>query len=494
MIKKFFGVISLITLLAYIATDELSFLTNIEYIIGGIILSVLTLYLLNVSYKNIIKNIKNKEYVAGVKIKDFFKNYFSNYKGFLEKYINKKRPPFFVLSLFGLGSFVSFYVMEMEIYNQTSGIGGFLEFWFILLIVSVIIGYLYYVILGVIFNILVWLSGGKTNLLKSANISLYSGLSLYIAVIAFKVIETIILRNGMFTEKMSSAPVIMFFLIVLIGMIYRAYLNYKGAIIIQKTKKVRTIIFFMIMPIFIYIIIFANTLSYITNSEYLSTQKDDNNIAVEMLNKGDYEGAVNKFEDNLLDADRFEKVITYTNIAATHRATGEIDLAVDNYEKALELLSETDAEYYSLSGVINMLNKNLKEAIVNLKKSIELDEDNFTANNNLSLIYLGRVDPELKNLESALTYSKKAYEINNIDPSIIQNLAINYYELEMYGDAENPFKELIKIVPNNALSNYLLGMTLYKNENLRDSKKYLEKAIKLAPDLNTEEVQEILNS
>ena len=489
MLKIFFGLWSLMALITYIATDQLGFLTNGEYTIGFIILLALTIYLIFSGYKNTYKG-ENK---IKMKYKDFIKSYFTKYDKFLEKYIDKKRPPFFLSTLIGLGFFVSFYAMEIEIYNQTSGMESLWMFLGLLFLVGLIIGYLYYIILGIVFNICVWISGGKMNLLKSANISLYSGLPVYIAVIIFKIIEMMILGNKMFTEKISSISVIIFFIIVLIGMIYRAYLNYKGAILIQKTKKTRTIIFFVIMPILIYIILFSNVLSLIINSKYMVTPKEDNNAAIEMLNEGDYEGATSKFKDNLSDANRFEKVITYTNIGATHRATGKIDLAIDNYKKALELLEETDAEYYSVSGIINILNQNLEEGISDLQKAIELDENNFTANNNLSLIYLGRIDPVLKDLKSALKYTQKAYEVNDKDPSTIQNIAINYYELGMYSDAEKPFKKLIKLVPSNALSNYLLGMTLNKNGDLNNSKKYLKKAIELAPNLNTEEIQQILN-
>ena len=173
---------------------------------------------------------------------------------------------------------------------------------------------------------------------------------------------------------------------------------------------------------------------------------------------------------------------------------GDIKSAVEKYKEALSLMSiENGAEYYSVSGLINLFEGQVDEAISKFEESLNLDANNQTANNYLGMIYLGVFDIKKKDIEKALVYNKKSYEINKLDAGILQNIAFNYYQLGYFNEALHLFKKLVKIMPNNALVKQLLGVSYYKTGNLSSAKLYLNQAISINPDILTEEIQMILD-
>lgn len=213
-----------------------------------------------------------------------------------------------------------------------------------------------------------------------------------------------------------------------------------------------------------------------------------------------YEGKINEAEYLLLseiEDPKFQesnnKHIIYSNLASLYEISEEKDLAIEYYKKARDLFNESDSKYYSYNAQINLQEGKIGEALDALGKAININPDNFDANNLLGLLYLGEIEGVDIDLDRALEYNEKAYKLNP-SPYIIENLAINYYFIGEYKKSFLLFKKLNKINPNNILSNYYLGLLyLIVDRNIEYSQELLRGVIEVDPYYDNSEIQNILN-
>ena len=261
-----------------------------------------------------------------------------------------------------------------------------------------------------------------------------------------------------------------------------------------STKKRKIITITISFFIFVGIVYFGYY-SYISSKHSEGVRMADQGLALVL--DGDYEGAkkvLNSALDLVNKEDNISKSRIYKNFAFLYESMGETDLVADSYLKAKALFDENDSEYYSFLAQVNLLERDLNSAVSNFKKAIEIDGNNFDANNNLGLLYLGEliygVEP---NFEMALPYNKKTVDIEKT-PTTIETLAVNYYLLKKYDKALPLFIELSLLRKNDGFSNEFIGLIYFNKRDFLPAKIFLSKAIDFDPSLKTEEIDLILEA
>jgi len=462
------------------------------YAFGITLMLIIGIYLLQSGLRKEYKGEKKTEMKIGAFLKEFFKNT----KEFFKQHINKKRTPFLLLMIWLMGSVQVFNIIDGATFLKGGGVASWGLAWFMVVIFSIFYGYIFYVVIGALYYLGARLAGGKKDWLISRNIVLYAGLPLYLTVFAAKIIETFAYGSDYFVAPIHNSVDIAFVFLTFTAAIYSVILAYKAGRNMLQAKRALGIVLLVIIPILYFAYVLGVNLNAYTAKEEVATQYNDQ--AIEQLNSGDLHQAESSLKLAIRNLDqetqKDDLITAYINLASVYQYMEDFNSAVSSYQDAISLLDESDARYFALSGMVSFTNGNLDESITNFEKTLKLDSDEFTANNILSLIYLGRFDSEKTDFEKALSYNEKAYALNNTDAATIQNLAVNYYELGNFEDAIPLLEDSIELLPNNVYSKYLLGMTYYQIGDLDNAKKYLNEAVSMNPDVLTEEIQEILNT
>lgn len=434
-----------------------------------------------------------EESKPGLTLVEFFKQFFGNYKGFLETHLKTDRPPFLVLMIWFLG--MASIINRMEFRYMLSSkyqMDNWVSTWLLILFGGILSGYLGYWVAGSWYHLRVLMSGGLRNFKTSRYLNLYTGLPLYAVSILYEVFDTIVYGDKYFTEPTSWDLDLMWSGLSVVGMIYSISLSYRGVRLLQETKRIRSIILFIILPALFYALVFGGFF-FKTYSEY-SKGLNYNDQALEAMVAGNYERAEELLRHALkyMTKDEKEDILTiYENLALAHEYQEETEEAMECYEEILSLVETNGSQYHSVMGKIMILKDSIHVAIAHFDRALQLDTDNFDAHNQLGLIYLGMVDEEIENFERALIHNERAYSLL-ASPATMENLAMNYFFLERYSDALPLFQAVDEMVRDRAVVKYFLGLIHYVNGDLNRAADLLEQAILLNPDIFSEEVEKIL--
>lgn len=224
------------------------------------------------------------------------------------------------------------------------------------------------------------------------------------------------------------------------------------------------------------------------------TQKSSNaakksTVSCSICDKGDkfmlknrYKEAAHEYLTSILvkgtnstpDAIRPHKAVSkaYRNLKA-------YDKAIKHLEKAKEFCSFDHEIYYEL-GLNHLLSAHPDIAIKNFQRTIKLDKTNVNAQIQLAISH------EMSGEETmALMIYQKIIEEN---PELI--LAYNhkaglYMQLEMFLDAAELFRQILKINPNYYRANLGLGICFDKLEKYPVAVRYYKKYISAKPQSET---------
>lgn len=119
-------------------------------------------------------------------------------------------------------------------------------------------------------------------------------------------------------------------------------------------------------------------------------------------------------------------------------------------------------------------NNPLDNAIIELKKTINVDSNNAQAYSELGEIYMrkGLFDDAIKEYKEALRINPNYSDAHNCLGNVLRDQG-------MFDHAIKEYKEAIAINPNESNFHYNLGLALYKRDFLYDSIKAYREAIKL---------------
>ncbi len=165
-----------------------------------------------------------------------------------------------------------------------------------------------------------------------------------------------------------------------------------------------------------------------------------------------------------------------------------INLEEEGYNPAVIALEEpiNFSWGYTNRGIF-MANLGLvDQAIFQYQKAVETDESNYSAYNNLGLIYYHQQD--YQRAEQAFL---QAINIKSNFAPVNYNLAMLYFKTERYDQALESYKKTLRINPAYRLANYHLGLIYEQKADLARAKKHYQRELQISP--NLPEAQNALN-
>ncbi|MDF2960652.1 MAG: hypothetical protein K0S39_2387 [Paenibacillus sp.] len=99
---------------------------------------------------------------------------------------------------------------------------------------------------------------------------------------------------------------------------------------------------------------------------------------------------------------------------------------------------------------------------------------------NLGMFYL-----MMNDLDKALALNLEAYEYNDSDKSILDNLAYNYYLLGRYEEAKEVYAKLMPLTPTFAEAYYYYALTLYELGDRESALEVMEQGLAYEPAMIT---------
>jgi predicted O-linked N-acetylglucosamine transferase (SPINDLY family) len=148
----------------------------------------------------------------------------------------------------------------------------------------------------------------------------------------------------------------------------------------------------------------------------------------------------------------------------------ELDKAEEIYKQLIEI-DPKDYNSFFLLGTILAQKKKFDESVKLFVTSLEINQNNYIAHNNLGLSYYN-----LGNTVSALVHFKKSLVLNSAYPETHNNIGVIHLKDKKYNDAINCFKEAIRLRPNFAQVFNNIGIANMHLYNFHESRLNFEKA------------------
>ncbi len=203
-----------------------------------------------------------------------------------------------------------------------------------------------------------------------------------------------------------------------------------------------------------------------------------NNKGLEYYNEGNYELAINHFKRaaNTISISNDSRSTYFRNISVVFREIGNDDSCRHYSLKAANLHPQHGEIYLINMAEVDIIDGKIDQAIVKIKQAIEKGGGSLETYNTLGLIYYGEYGSEYMDLDKAIFYNEKAYELKR-DRITEDLLARTYYNAEKLDKAEIHFIRLNKNFPEMLDYTYHLGMIKYKQDSLFKAKLILNELV-----------------
>ncbi len=157
---------------------------------------------------------------------------------------------------------------------------------------------------------------------------------------------------------------------------------------------------------------------------------------------------------------------------------GQVDEAVAQYQKALEIDSNYVEAHYNLGNALFQKGQ-LDEAVIQFQKALEIDPNYVEAHYNLgnALFQKGQLD-------EAVIQFQKALEINPNDAEAHYNLGNALFQKGQLDEAVDQFQKALKIDPNSFATHYNLGGALFQKGQLDEAVSQFQEVLRLKPDFS----------
>ena len=232
------------------------------------------------------------------------------------------------------------------------------------------------------------------------------------------------------------------------------------------------------------------------------------NSIIELYSSGNIIDALDNVQ-NLISQYPDESLLH--NISGVCRQeTGELEMAVQSFESALEIKSDFADAHYNLGLTFQKLNQ-LDAAIKSYKDTLSIEPNYIKVHNNLGAIYLelgqmdnaiksydnvliiqpdnaeahhnlgnalnelGKLDDAIKSYEQALSIQPSYFEVHN-------NLGSIYYELGQRDQAINSYKQALSINPDSADALNNMGIVYQTLDQFNEAASFYKKAISINPE------------
>ncbi len=118
--------------------------------------------------------------------------------------------------------------------------------------------------------------------------------------------------------------------------------------------------------------------------------------------------------------DRKNKAVAYVTRGNAYSKQGDLDLAIDDFSKAIRLNSRSLVAFYN-RGNAHIVQENFDQAIIDFSRAISLQPDHVLSYNGRGNAYLGKGDTE-----RAIAEYNKALEIDPNNTQAASNRALAY--------------------------------------------------------------------
>lgn len=203
----------------------------------------------------------------------------------------------------------------------------------------------------------------------------------------------------------------------------------------------------------------------------------NNNNGLEYLNDGQIDLAIIEFKTAINKTSSKDLKTKYLrNLAVAFYDYGDIDSSRFYSYIAATMHDEKSIDYLINMADVHLIDGEVDEAILKLEEAIGKGGEGLEVYNSLGLIYYGSYGLEYQNLDKAINYNIKAYEINH-DRATEDLLARTYYEANKLDKAEYHFNRLRINYPNNLDYSYYLGLIKYDSGLVNEAKDILNKVV-----------------
>lgn len=203
-----------------------------------------------------------------------------------------------------------------------------------------------------------------------------------------------------------------------------------------------------------------------------------NQQGIEFMNAGKYELALQAFLKAVKNPrlSKNSKGTICRNIALTYNDLGKKDSAVHYSTLAAKCYRKNSFDYLMNLAEVDIVSGKTRDALARLLKAVKMNPDEMSVNNSLGLIYLGDYDETLTDLDEALKYNSRAFEING--SRVTEDvLARTYYQKEDYEKAEAHYENLLQNYPDIISYPLDMGMVKIKLKKKDDAEKFFDKVI-----------------
>jgi len=148
-------------------------------------------------------------------------------------------------------------------------------------------------------------------------------------------------------------------------------------------------------------------------------------LGLSCSHQGNYERACKELKLVIaLDSDQILKALAYNTLGSIYADEGKFTVALDNFQKAVELKEDLKEAYFN-QGAVNFCLQKYSNALKAFNKYLHYDPDDWEA-----LLYAGKSCGHIQDCEKALDYLEKAYSLNPREPRITFELGVLYRLLE----------------------------------------------------------------
>jgi len=157
---------------------------------------------------------------------------------------------------------------------------------------------------------------------------------------------------------------------------------------------------------------------------------------------------------------------------------GQVDDAIAQYQKAVEIYPNYVAAHYNLGNAL-LQKGQLDTALAQYEKAVEIDPNDAAAH-----INLGNAFFQKQQLDEAVAQFQKAVEINPNDAEAQYNLGNALFQKGQLDEAVAQFQKALKIDPNSFATHYNLGGAFFQKGQLDEAITQFQEVLRLKPDFS----------
>ncbi len=184
------------------------------------------------------------------------------------------------------------------------------------------------------------------------------------------------------------------------------------------------------------------------------------NLGIIYFNTDQYDQALGQFNKIIRALPNFDK--PYYGRGLIYEKQKKYDQAITDFNKVTEFNPNDPKPYYYL-GKISILDKKFTEAKKYLDKCTSINPDYAPA-----YFEYGNLLVAQKNIRKSISDYRRATELDPTNKRYRQTLGEIYYRSQIYYNALVEFQTILRDDPNDAVANFMLGVTIYKQAVLEE--------------------------